>query len=556
MRFTRALSCALSLASFLHAQAPPPPTRPKLVVVLSIDQLSPDLLARHASRLGGGLARLMREGTYFTAAYHDHAFTETGPGHSVLLTGRTPAHTGIVENTWYDRGASATRYCVSDPSTKLLGPGDRAGASASQLLGSTLGDWLQVQAPGSRVFAVSGKDRAAILMAGQHPSGAFWMDSAFGFTTSTAYATALPEWLSGFDTALRQRLRSESWVWTPLHGESIFQPEDVALATGGVLHRNRLPKLIQQIGMPLDDAFIRRLHASPFYDEVTVEAAEALLEGEHLGSGKDVDLLALSLSSTDYIGHAYRPFSREMGDQIELLDLLLGRFLDQLRKRHPGVWVVLTADHGCTDVPEALQGQGYAALRKDPAAWIKALNAEVRQRMGLGKDPIVKDSEPKQLYLDDAAFEGVLDKKEATIQAILEALRTRPEVQFAVTRKELEVPEEGALQDPSRSDLRTLLKHSFHPNRSGDILIAFKPFVLTAGAGPLYTATHGSPHDYDRRVPLIFWGPWAAERRSEPVRTVDLAPTLAEALGVKPAERVDGHPLALSTTHSRSKTQP
>ena len=197
---------ALALLPILVA-APPAKKRPKLVVVISVDQLSAELMQTYGPELRGGLARLRREGVFFTEAYHDHGFTETGPGHSVLLSGRFPAHTGF--------------------------------------LGEALGDWLQAQVPGSRVFAVSGKDRAAILMAGRRPTAVYWFTGAAGFTSSTAYGERLPDWLLRYDRDLAERLATDSWLWTKDPGTPEGRVGSWTFGTQ-ILRNGALPRLIQE----------------------------------------------------------------------------------------------------------------------------------------------------------------------------------------------------------------------------------------------------------------------------------------------------------------------
>ncbi len=536
--------CLMGSACLLAAPAPRP-APPKLVLVLSVDQFSEDLAKRYAGTWEGGLGRLFREGAWFQEAYHDHAFTETGPGHSVLLSGRTPGHTGIVENFWFDRSTCRTSYCVEDEGAPLVGQAG-VGASNARFLGTALGDWLQAQVPGSRVFSLSGKDRAAILMAGRRPGAVYWLGGPGGFTTSTAFAKALPPWLEAYDARFRQRLQEENWTWTPLRsyaGES--RKGSVAWEGRTVVENGAFPRLVQGVGMDLDGGFLSRFRASPFLDQVTLEAAEALVEAEGLGRGPSVDLLTLSLSSTDYVGHAFGPRSMEMQDTLQRLDQRLGAFLDRLRKRVPGLWVVLSADHGCLDVPEALQAGGFPARRLDPVPWVAALNARMKALLQMPGDPILAQSEPKQLYLDHAALAAAgLDRAQAA-RRVAEALRSLPEVQETATYEDLVGFQEAELGDPKTNSFRARLKHSFHPDRSGDLLVVFKPMVVMDEARIYHAADHGTPHDYDRRVPLVFWGPWKPGARLESVRTVDLAPTLGRALGLHPDGPVDGRVLDL-----------
>ncbi len=523
--------------------APDPRTRPTLVVVVVVDQFSAELMQTYGPELTGGIARLRKEGVCFTEAYHDHGFTETGPGHSVLLSGRFPAHTGIVENRWLDRATGKFVYCVADPTAQSLSAPGQASVSNVSFLGEGLGDWLQAQLPGSRVFALSGKDRAAILMAGRRPTGVFWFTGPAGFSSSTAYGTRLPAWLVDYDQGLSSRITTDSWLWskdpaTPEGRSAQWTFGSVTVRNGG------LPRLIQGAGMPLDQGFDARFRKSPFLDAVTLEAAEALLEGEHLGRGPGTDLLAISFSATDYIGHNYGTLGTEMRDPIHRLDRGLGHLLDHLRRQHPDTWVVLSADHGGLDLPEALSDQGFPARRLLAGPFMAALQADLRSAFKVDRDLLVPTAEPTSLYLQESALRAANLDLRAVLQRAQSWLRARPEVAEACTAEELQAVDPAATGSPRDSSLRVLLRRSFHPERSGDLLVALQPFVIIGIPPTEYPATHGSPHAYDRRVPLIFWGPWKGGERREPVRTVDLAPTLARELGIQPG-KVDGKALDL-----------
>ncbi|MFN7958685.1 MAG: alkaline phosphatase family protein [Holophagaceae bacterium] len=525
------------------AAAPAPKARPRLVVVISVDQFSAELMQTYGPECTGGLARLRKEGAFFTEAYHDHGFTETGPGHSVLLSGRFPTHTGIVENRWVDRATGKLVYCVEDPAARALHAPDQPSSSNRSFLGECLGDWLQAQVPGARAFAVSGKDRAAILMAGRRPSAAYWFTGAAGFTSSTVYGARLPAWLAHFDEGLRERFTTQSWLWAKAPGT----PEGRTATwtfPGQVIRNGALPRLIQGAGMPLDKGFEARFRKSPFLDEVTLEAAEALLEGEQLGRGPATDLLAVSFSATDYIGHSYGTLGTEMRDQMHRLDRTLGRLLEAVQRRDPGAWVVLSADHGGLDLPEALVESGFPARRVATTPFLNDLRADLKAAFKVDADLVVETPEPNDLYLRDAALQAAgLDR--AAVRARVQAwLRTRPEVADAFTADELLATDPAATGSPRDSSLRVLLRRSFHPQRSGDVLVAFKPWTVFGVPPTDWPAGHGTPHAYDRRVPLIFWGPWKAGERKQPVRTVDLAPTLARELGLKPGS-VDGQALDL-----------
>ncbi len=538
-----ALAALLVLPALVAAS--PTKARPKLVIVLSIDQFSAELMQTYGPELTGGIARLRKEGVFFTEAYHDHGFTETGPGHSVLLSGRFPANTGIIENRWIDRTTGKLVYCVEDASAKALHAPGQASTSNARFLGEGLGDWLQAQVPGSRVFAVSGKDRAAILMAGRKPTGAFWFTGPAGFTSSTVYADHLPAWLLRYDRDLSERIATDSWLWTKDPATPEGRTGSWTFGTQ-VLRNGALPRLIQGAGMPLDKGFEARFRRSPFLDAVTLEAAEALLAGEKLGRGPGTDLLAISLSATDYIGHGYGILGTEMRDQIHRLDRGLGRLLDRLHRQHPGAWVVLTADHGGLDLPEVLGEQGFPVRRLLPEPFLAALQAELRSTFKADRDLLAPAPEPNTIYLNDAALKATnLDRREV-LKVAQAWLRARPEVADAFTAEELSATDPAATGSPRDSSLRVLLRRSFHPDRSGDILVAVKPFVVFGTPPTEYPTGHGTPNAYDRRVPLIFWGPWKGGERREPVRTVDLAPTLARELGLRPGP-VDGKALELGT---------
>ncbi len=537
------LSCAL-IATTVTQAAPKAGHRPKLVLFICVDQFSADLFQCYGQNLPGGLGLLQKRGVVFTEAYHDHAFTSTGPGHSVLLSGRFPSHTGIVENSWYDRGVGQTVYCDEDEKAHPIGQPDKAGASASRFLGSTIGDWLQAQVKGSRTFSLSGKSRSAVLMAGRRPTGVFWFEGAAGFNTSTAYAEKCPQWLTTFNESLRQRFLLDDWSWTSLSPWSGIARTGAWTLPDGQVVRNGLPRLIQGAGMPLDKDFARRFQRSPFFDQVTLEAARVLVEKEMVGRGRGTDLFTLSLSATDYIGHSYGSGSVEMRDQIHRLDGELGKFLTWLHGRVPDTWVVLSSDHGGMDLPEALKEDGLPAERLSEAnPWYAKLNLALGERLKAEADLVRASSSPAEIYLDDAAIKRAGLGRSQVLGAIQAQLKTQAEVSESFTYEAVENFQESDPGNPRDASLMVLFKHSFTAGRSGDVLVAFKP--LTTFHDPVWVAGHGSPWDYDRRVPIVFMGPWRPKKVTRPVRTVDIAPTLARELGLTPSEPLDGKVLDL-----------
>ncbi len=263
-----------------------------------------------------------------------------------------------------------------------------------------------------------------------------------------------------------------------------------------------LPRQVNPAGMPLDEAFYNRFKGSPFFDEATAEAAEALLDAEKLGQGEATDLLAVGFSATDYVGHFYGNAGDEMVDQIRRLDARLGRFLAFVKARVPSVAVVLTADHGSADLIERLAEQGYPARRLEPKAWLEQLNAALRKKLPIQGDPVSFTSTPKNLYVKEVP--GAT--REEVLRECLALLRRLPEIALAVTPAELDATGEDSGPNPEGRSLRVLLKHSTVPGRSGDILVALKPYISSADDPP-YIVQHGLPYDADPARAADLLGP-------------------------------------------------
>lgn len=530
--------------------------KPALIIMISVDMLSGEIMDRFTDNLPGGLGKLLREGVVFQNGFQEHAFTETGPGHSTLLSGRHPSSTGIPNNSWIDMNTGKTEYCVDDVDATNFGqPEGGIGCSPKWFIGTTFGTWLRNQHPGNRVFSIAGKDRAAILMAGPKTDGVYWFQEGFGFTTSTAYAKKLPDWLVQHNKSFLQTVSNKSIIWNPM------QPAD-GKAYSGVWHAqisdtvivSTLPRLVQTQGFPQEAApgfllgetqngsFWSRWRATPFWDEAIFNAAEAMIKNEHIGQGPDTDLLCLGLSATNATEHAYGNAGPEIQDLIRRLDRRLGEFLANLQKNGRPIAVVLSADHGGLDFAERLRSQGIPARRLNTSLWMKDLQARVRREFNLDKDLLAGG--PRGLYLrKDIA--GRLGDRREVLNKVVGIVKDMPEIAAVATDEELAALPEKRFADPRTSSLLYRLKFSAHTGRSGDILFAFNPLVELDGPPKYDPAQHGTPHDYDRHVPIIFWGPWKAEQRSDPASTVDIAPTLAQQFSVRQEEKVDGIPLKL-----------
>src|SRR5436853_43475 len=355
------------------AAAPPVAPRPRLVVVITVDQLRPDYLDRYRPQLKSGLAMLLKQGAVFTEAYHDHAITRTAPGHATILPGRWPAHTGIIRNL----------AGVQDSATPLIGV-TGIGAPPARFRGTELFDWLKAAEPAARALSVSGKDRGAILPIGRAKEQVYWYVGGV-FATSRYYADSLPMWVRAFN-AERVPFRAAGTQWTLLLPERDYpEPDSVPYENLGrdFVFPHRLPNDSTQAAR----AFV----ATPTMDSLTLAFALEGTRALRLGVRGTTDLLAVSLSTTDYIGHAYGPDSREIHDQVLRLDRYLGRFFEQLFVRYGGsnVLIVLTADHGVTPFPERSRALGRSgAVRVTPDTLIQSVNAALDARAGGADWPV------------------------------------------------------------------------------------------------------------------------------------------------------------------------
>ena len=506
----------LLLLAGLGAQPSP---KPRLVCVITVDQLRPDYLDRYREQLNGGLALLLKRGASFTDAYQDHAVTETAPGHSTILSGRWPAHTGIIRNT----------AGVPDSTAPLVGsPGP--GASPVRFRGTALFDWLQAAEPGARALSVSGKDRGAILPLGRAKAQVYWY-SYGAFTTSHYYADSLPTWLQTFN-AQRVPFKAAGKAWTLLLPERAYhEPDSVSYENSGhdFTFPHRLPTDSNRAAL----AFL----ATPGMDSLTLALALEGMRALQLGGRGTTDLLAVSLSATDYIGHAYGPDSREMHDQVIRLDRSLGWFLQQLFVRYGSgnVDVVLTADHGITPFPERSRALGHpGAQRVVPDSVIRGVNAALDARVG-GADWFGFES--GMLLLPDRSKLAALG---VDVDSVVTAVAARLGALPGVTR--VDRPGDLARADTTAAVVRRWV-HSLPSDASVELVVTLQPYCIWSYPN-LAIATHGQPNDFDAHVPLVFWGP-GFRRGVYPgrVNTVDIAPTLARLLGLTPSEPLDGRVL-------------
>ena len=530
-----ALVLPLLFAAPLSAQpaasapvAAAPRTPPKLIVAISVDQFSADLFAQYRQRFSGGFARLL-QGAVFPSGYQSHAATETCPGHSTILTGMRPAHTGIIANTWVNHQAGRPDtmvYCAEDERV----PGtdhDKYTASDIHLRVPTLGERMKAANPAARVVSVAGKDRAAIMMGGHRVDQMwFWDGKAF-----VSYAGRPVPATLGRANAEVAALIAKPQAALPLPGwcAPLAAPIRAATATVGAGRFER----------PAGDA--KAFRASPALDTAVLGIAFGLAQEMKLGKGPATDMLAVGLSATDYIGHANGTQGSEMCIQMNELDLALGAFFDALDGLGIDYEVVLTADHGAHDMTERQQQRAMPMeQRVDPAISAKAVGAQVAAKLDLSGPVLIAPEGDVYVAPDVPAA-----KKPAVIAEAVRLYRAMPQVAAVLTAGEIAAtpmpttpPETWTLAERARA--------SHDPERSGDFLVMLKPRVTAIPTpGPGYVATHGSPWNYDRRVPIVFWrkGMTGFEQPLS-VETVDIAPTLAATIGL-PASGLDGRCLDL-----------
>lgn len=519
----------------------PPPPVARLGVLIVIDQMRPDYLTRFSSEYTGGLARLMREGLVFTNAYHDHAATETAVGHATISTGRYPSHHGFVGNNWYDRELGRDTYACADSAAHILGEPSAAGRSPKLLLTDALGDWLKAEHPGAKVYSVSSKDRAAVAMGGQKPDGAFWYSTTTGrYSTSSYYSAALPAWLDSFNTS--QQIDSYYKIgWQKLLPDSSYSlshKDDFPSEADGI--HTTFPHLFDTTKPAPDKNYFRALLSTPFADEVTLSLATMIVRETNLGKDTIPDLLCISCSAADSIGHAYGPNSQEVQDYYLRLDRYLDTFFVFLDSAvGKGQYcIALSSDHGVLPLPEDLVAQGVAALRLNVdtvSANIHAIGRQMMSELHLSSDPVADASYDVRLNYDESRRAGISDQDFQQMAAV--RIRKLPYIADALTRDELQSGSgEGR-------PLFELYRNSFHPLRGPDIYLRFAQYTLVRKSK--FGTAHGTPYPYDTDVPIVFVSKiTVAGRNDERVKTVDVAPTLARLLGVIPPKDIDGQPLA------------
>ncbi len=512
--------------------ATPPP---KLIVAISVDQFSADLFAEYRSHYTGGLARLA-SGVVFPAGYQSHGATETCPGHSTILTGNHPAHTGIIANNYFDLSVARSDkrvYCAEDETVPdTSSGGGKYAASVNHLMVPTLGDLMKARDPKAQIVSVAGKDRAAIMMGGRKADELMWLFPG-GLTSYRGITLSLvAQQASSAIAAAIGQARPAMDLPADCASHNIAIPID----KGGTVGTGRFQR---------DGGDFRRFMASPEADGAVLAAGAALRAARKLGEGTTTDLLILGLSATDYIGHSTGTEGAEMCIQMHALDQQLGDFFARLDATGIDYAVVLTADHGGHDLPERNRQNAWpAAERVEAALDPEAMGKAVAEKLGLPQPLLYGDGPFGDMYLSKALTPA---QRRAALDELVARYRAHRQVEAVVTGEEL-ANHPISKRSPDVWTLMDKLRASYNAQRSGDFIVVLKPRVTPIPESGLgYVATHGSVWDYDRRVPILFWrkGLTAFEQPNA-VMTVDIMPTLAALIDLPvDAAKIDGRCLDL-----------
>ena len=524
---------AFILGLFAAAPAPakPPlplkPGAPKLVVVISVDQFSADLFDEYRPHFTGGFARLAN-GTAFHNGYQAHAATETCPGHSTILTGSHPTHTGIIGNTWVDQSltrSDRTVYCAEDERV----PGSSTTSytvSPMHLRVPTLGDLLKQQSPQSMNVAVAGKDRAAVMMSGHNVDQRWYWDGKT-FATDLKSA-AVPATITRAKSAIAAAIATAR---EPLQVPPMCQVKAAPVAVS--------PEMSVGSGrFARAGGDIRGFRASPEFDGAVLAIAAGLIQEMKLGTDAAPDVISVGLSATDYIGHSLGAGGGEMCLQLLSLDRDLAGFFRVLDAEGIDYAVVLTADHGGMDIPERLRAKGITqAARADPALGTAEIGKAIAAKLKLSA-PVLLGDLANDVWIDRSLKPRDRIRVEREAIAIFKA---HPQVEAVFTSRQiarLPIPTES----PDKWTTAQKIRASFDAQRSGDLYVVLKKYVSPiTKPSEGYVATHGSVWDYDRRVPILMWrkGMRPSDRQDH-ISTVNILPTIAAEIGLALPTQLDG----------------
>lgn len=536
--FSVLLSLVLVVAPLSLSAQTRKPAAPKikLVVGIVIDQFRYDYLTRFEDQFGeGGFKRFLQSGAVFSNAHYPYTPTVTACGHAAFMSGASPSHNGIIGNDWFDRATGKRTTSVADANTKLLGgKEDASGMSPVRLIGSTIGDQLKLHTVGqAKVIGMSYKDRSAILPAGKHPNGAYWFSASNGaFVSSTYYFNELPAWVKKFNQE-QNPSRYFGKVWERMLPEAAYArslrdeyPHEKWT------YGTKFPYTINGGETQPGTKFYTQFEYTPYANEHLVAFAKAAIENEKLGQDDVPDLLTVSFSANDLLGHSFGPYSQEVQDMTLRTDRALADLFAYLEQKIglQNVVVAMTADHGVGPIPEYAQEYGLGG-RIEAKAISEVAEAALNKRFG--EDKWILSLSNGNIYFDYAALERRKASPEEAEIIASAAIRQVPGIAECFTRTQI------AFGKMPQTAVARSVAEGFYPHRNGDLVIVPQPFFL---AGETIVASHGTPYSYDTHVPVIFYGAGVQAgiftRLSSPL---DIAPTLAAILRIEQPSNSVGH---------------
>lgn len=513
--------------------------RPGLIVGIVVDQMRYDYTTRFYKNFGNnGLKKLITAGTNFTYAHYNYVPTVTGPGHASIYTGTTPFYHGIINNTWFDKTENKEVYCTEDSAVKGAGTGgDEGNSSPKRLLTSTITDQLKIATSGkSKVISISIKDRGAILPGGRSADAAYWYDHSTGkFISSTYYMEKLPEWMEEFNNKkLPDAFLSKNWELSLPPSEYLISTKDENSFEEDVFGEGKtsFPHKFDKLD---NSSKYGRLISTPYGNQLLIELAKTAVENEKLGRNSFTDFLAISFSSTDYIGHAYGPNSMEVQDLYIKFDRQIAELLDYLDASvGKGKYLLfLTADHAVAENIDFLKWLKINSGVIDVPGIIDSVKNFLKNNFG--DEKIFEGFYGRQILLNKKIIAERKHELKQVRAAVKEYLFSLPQIALVYTRDELE-------KETAYRTSPNLILNGFNFYRSGDIAFEFQANYLASYSGK--GTSHSTKYSYDTHVPLIFYG-WHIPKVTinDPVYIVDIAPTVANLIGINEPDGCIGIPL-------------
>jgi len=508
---------------------------PRLVVAIMVDQLRYDYLERYQAQFtDDGFQRFLRKGVFMTFARYDYCPTVTAPGHATFLSGCTPAMHGIIANDWIDKKTRLGMYCCGDSSVQGVGTVTNDNqVSPRNLIGSGFADQLRLHY-GSRVIGISMKDRGAILPAGRKPAGAYWFESKSGnFVTSSYYRADLPAWVQEFN-GRRRAASFAGRIWDRLVDARHYRNPDAGPGEGKLAGETN-SVFPHRVDPKTKDGF-DAVTSTPFGNEILAEFARATIEGEGLGRGPQPDLLCVSFSSVDAVGHRFGPYSQEVQDAVLRLDRELAGFFRYLDRRIGlrRVTMVLSSDHGVSPDPEFAMSEGLDGQRFKEAPFMVDLLGALDARFGAGKYFLKPNLYGGNLYFNHDTLREKGLAPETVAVFIRDWVLATGKFQAAYTRGQL-------LEGHAPGLVGHLAQNGYNAERGGDMMLILKPFIIPSS--DTSGTTHGAPYTQDTHVPVLFYGSaFRPGRYADEFYISDIAPTLCAALHIAPPSGCMGRP--------------